>query len=425
MYSKARRAWVGAMVGWGGLIAAAFLLGGGVRDNLRAHVQAAPFVGSWIPAWGWRVLPAAALAVLVVAFAPRVVDRLAWRLVPIVSAATSTVWAVALNLVDGPGALTAPLTTRYEYLHDVRRVGSPGAFLAGFVDNLPTYATHVKSHPPGMVLVLWTMDRVGLGGAGWATVLVLAGGALAVAAVLVTLANVAGTDAARRAAPFVALAPAAVFVATSSDAFFAGVTAAGVALVVVATARSGRRSDALAAAGGLVLGAALFLSYGAALLLVVPVVVAVARRRVRPVVIAAAGAGVIALAFASAGFWWPAGLAATRAAYVAGVSPRRSYAYFVLANLAVFAVLVGPATAVGLARLRDRRVWWLAGAALVAVAAADLSGMSKAEVERIWLPFVPWVVVACCALPALARRRWLAAQVGTGLALQVLLRSPW
>jgi len=88
-------------------------------------------------------------------------------------------------------------------------------------------------------------------------------------------------------------------------------------------------------------------------------------------------------------------------------------------------VAVGPATAAGLARLRDRRVWWLTGGTLVAIAAADLSGMSKAEVERIWLPFVPWVVVASCALPLLSRRRWLAIQAGTGLALQVALRSPW
>ena len=34
------------------------------------------------------------------------------------------------------------------------------------------------------------------------------------------------------------------------------------------------------------------------------------------------------------------------------------------------------------------------------VAAADLSRMSKAEVERIWLPFVPWLLIATAFLPA-------------------------
>ena len=43
---------------------------------------------------------------------------------------------------------------------------------------------------------------------------------------------------------------------------------------------------------------------------------------------------------------------------------------------------------------RDRRAWLVVGAALVAVALADLSGMSKAEVERIWLPFAPFVLAA-------------------------------
>ncbi|MEO6121349.1 MAG: hypothetical protein ABIW46_05210, partial [Acidimicrobiales bacterium] len=88
---------------------------------------------------------------------------------------------------------------------------------------------------------------------------------------------------------------------------------------------------------------------------------------------------------------------------------------------------IGPATAAGLGRLRHapKGVALLVGAALVAVLFADLSGLSKAEVERIWLPFVPWAVLACATLAAVSRRRWLAAQLGTGVALQVLLRSPW
>jgi hypothetical protein len=40
-------------------------------------------------------------------------------------------------------------------------------------------------------------------------------------------------------------------------------------------------------------------------------------------------------------------------------------------------------------RLRDRQLWLLVGAALTAVLLADVSGLSKAEVERIWLPFAP------------------------------------
>jgi hypothetical protein len=58
---------------------------------------------------------------------------------------------------------------------------------------------------------------------------------------------------------------------------------------------------------------------------------------------------------------------------------------------------------------------------LLAVAAADVSQMARGEVERIWLPFVPWLALAAPG----HRRAWLAAQVTVGLALQAALRSPW
>jgi hypothetical protein len=77
-------------------------------------------------------------------------------------------------------------------------------------------------------------------------------------------------------------------------------------------------------------------------------------------------------------------------------------------------------------------VVWLVGAAVGAVLLADVSGMSKAEVERIWLPFVPWIVVAAAALATgvgRAARRiprgWLAAQVGLAVLVSVAVRSPW
>ncbi|MGW4156291.1 hypothetical protein ACWEDF_24370 [Micromonospora chersina] len=63
----------------------------------------------------------------------------------------------------------------------------------------------------------------------------------------------------------------------------------------------------------------------------------------------------------------------------------------------------------------------LPAAAALAVTTADLSGMSKAEVERIWLPFVVWLLVAAAHLPPPARRWWLAAQALTALAVNHLL----
>lgn len=414
--------WVGPAA-WAGLVLVAFATGGAVRADRSAHVGAAPFVGSWVPQAGWRLVPAVVLAGLAVALGPTLAATLRWRALLLASGAGGLAWAVALAWTRSR-PISDPLATRYEYLRVVPGISSVGDFVRGFVDAVPGYPTHVKSHPPGTVVVFWVLDRVGLPGPGPATVVVLVAGTLAGVAALMTLREVAGEAAARRAAPFVALAPAAVFVATSTDALFAGVAAGGVALVVLASGRRGRRSSVLAVLGGLVLGASLFLSYGLVLLLVLPAAVCVRRHRLDVLVVAGAVMAGIAVAFAAAGFWWLDGLDAARAAYGAGQSALRPYRYFVVANLAVFAVLIGPATAGALTRLRDRRAWLLVGGALAAVGLADASGLSKGEVERIWLPFVPWVVLACCALPGRARP-WLAANLGTGLALQLLLRSPW
>ena len=167
--------------------------------------------------------------------------------------ASAIVWAIALGLNDGWRGLTDPLV-RLQYIRTVPKVGNPFSFLSTFTDRLPGYNIHTKGHPPGMVLVLWALDRVGLGGVGANLALVLAGGAASVAAVMVAVREVAGEAAARAAAPFLVLAPAAIWW-SSGDAFFAGVSAWAITLVVLATGTEGRRSDRLALAGGLLFGA--------------------------------------------------------------------------------------------------------------------------------------------------------------------------
>jgi hypothetical protein len=67
----------------------------------------------------------------------------------------------------------------------------------------------------------------------------------------------------------------------------------------------------------------------------------------------------------------------------------------------------------------------LSGAAVVIVLLADLSQMSKAEVERIWLPFVPWLMLSTALLPEHWRRWGLLLQVGWAIAVQQLLYTSW
>ena len=51
--------------------------------------------------------------------------------------------------------------------------------------------------------------------------------------------------------------------------------------------------------------------------------------------------------------------------------------------------------------------------------------MSKAEVERIWLPFVPWLTLSLALLPGGWRRWGLGLQVLTALLVQHLLYTTW
>ena len=68
----------------------------------------------------------------------------------------------------------------------------------------------------------------------------------------------------------------------------------------------------------------------------------------------------------------------------------------------------------------------LVGAAVVVVAVADASGMSKAEVERIWLPFVPWLTrVVRAAARAAGGGGGSAPRCVAALLVQHLLYTAW
>lgn len=372
------------------------------------------------------VLAPIGVAVVVVWLAPRFAREWSWRRLLIAATAGAVLWALALALVRGPGWVLRPVGSPLDYLTAVPAVGSPGAFLSTFTGRIAAYPSHVRSHPPGMVLLLWGMGKAGLGGAGWAAALDILGGALAVPAVMVAVREIGSEAKVRAVGPFLVLAPAALWVATSADALYAGVGAWAVALIVLATGREGRRGVVLAAAGGVLFGIGIFLSYGLVLVALIPISVAWSRRAWRVLPIAAGGVAVVAVLFAVAGFWWLDGLLATREQYALGIARYRPAAFFLVANLAALAVAVGPATATGLAHLRDRRLWLLVGPALAAVAVADVSGMSKGEVERIWLPFAMWMLVACAPLARSPRSRaWLGSQALVAVAVQVGVRTPW
>jgi hypothetical protein len=409
-------------------------------EGTRLHL-----LGGWVlrGAFDVRWTPGVCLSVAVgvagVLVGPTLAARASWRVLLPGSALAAALWAVALALPSGPAQLVEPLASRYEYPHDVARVGSLGGYLSGFLASVPAdsahpWTTHVAGHPPGALLVFVLLDRVGMSGLGWAAALCIAGGAAAVPAVLVAVRAVAGAGPARAAAPFLVFAPAALWVATSADALFAGVAAWGVALLATAAGRDpGRGADLRALLGGLLLGLALFLSFGlTALGLVVLAVVLVhaprlGRRAVGRVLgIGAVGVLVVVAAFAVGGYWWVEGLSAAGDRVRSGPSyADRPPSFFVFANLAAAALALGPAAVAGLASVHRGRLALVPLAALAGMLVSDASGLVRGEAERIWLPFFGWALTATAFLPRRQRRGWLLLSVVLAIGIGVVVRTEW
>ncbi|GAA2514744.1 glycosyltransferase family 39 protein [Streptomyces levis] len=453
------------------LVAAAVLVGRRIEETSHTlFVDWPPLLASWGPHAGPGTPAAVLVAVAVVAYGPSLAARLPWRALLPLAWGAATAWILSLALVDGwHRGVAVRLTTRYEYLQVVDRFHDIPAALRGFtghilLDSPDPWPAHVVGHPPAATLTFVLLDRIGLRGGGWAGMWCVVAGATACVAVLVTVRALAGEALARRAAPFLVLAPAAVWMGTSADAWFAAVAAWAVALLALAVTG---RSPGWAGASGLLFGLTCYLSYGLTLVAAIAAAVLVLGRsgiRERPVLLPALAAGlaVVPAAFTVAGFDWWEGYRLLVTRYHQGAGGIRPYGYWVWANPACAVLVTGLATAAGLRRtaavlLAHRDAWsvrargssgrgpgrtrgasrpgpgrargattrlaFLVSAALLALLAADLSGMSKAETERIWLPFAVWLLPACALLPR--PRAWLVAQALLALLLNHLLRTGW
>jgi hypothetical protein len=398
------------------------------------HAGAAPLFGHWLPHLGPGTGPALAVAFLVVWHGPGLAARLSWHRLLAAGYAAAVTWTLALALVDGwQRGLAGRLTTQFEYLSEVPGVTGIPVLLRGFasriVDGGPDpWTTHVAGHPPGALLIFVLLGRVGLGGGAWAALLcVLAGSAVAVA-VPVTLRALGAEEAARAAIPFLVLFPGAVWIGASADGLFAGVAAVGLCLLTLGLTR---RSPLTVVAAGLVLAFCAYLSYGLVLLApLVLVVVVLSRAHWRLLPWALGGAVAVVVAFTASGFWWLDGYHLVQQRYYQGLASQRPYAYWVWADLAALTACTGPAAAAILRRasrwpVRLEPSTLLPLAAVAAILVADVTGLSKAEVERIWLPFAVWLPAGAVLLPAPSRRGWLAIQAVTALLINHLVLTGW
>jgi methylthioxylose transferase len=415
-----------------------------------------PLLAFWHPHTGVGT-PLTVLCLLLGLLLQRRAPRLRWGHLLLAGWLLALAWMFSLVMIDGldKGWLTV-LTNPNEYLHDLPRITSPAEFLRTFshyiayggdVDGTNGWTTHVAGHPPLATLVFWALARVGLGGGGWAGLLCILVSSAAAVGMPVVLRELGAPDAARRLVPFAALMPGAVWMAVSADGLFAGVAVGGLALACRGAGPAHPRARlGSSLAGGVLLGAAIYLSYGLVLFgFVVLAAVVVGARGVglravlRPWLVSTAGVVLVAAAHFALGFNWFVGLARLRVRYYQQTASDRPYSYFVWANLAAWLVAWSPLLAYGVVRvvgvlLRSRRTGWtqdvvvavIGAAGTAAALAADLSAMSKAETERIWLTFG---AVAYAAL-ALVRGRWLPAvalvlTAGWAVLVNSLLDTGW
>jgi methylthioxylose transferase len=411
-------------------------------DRFHDFAGTAPIFGWWNNHFGWGTVPAVVIGAAAVMWGQAVAQRLPWRWVPWVVWVTACAWAFSLAMVDGwQRGFAGRLTARHEYLRQVPSVTDiPEAvrtFAGRILDYQPdSWITHVSGHPPGALLTFVWLDRIGLGGGAWAALLCLLVGSSAAAAIVVAVRALVDEDTARLAAPFVAVAPTAIWIAVSADGYFAGVAAWGITLLALAVRRTARWPVLAAAGSGLLLGWGIFLNYGLGLMVLPALAVLFAavdwRAALRALVPAALAALAVVAVFAVAGFWWFDGYTLVQERYWQGIANDRPFQYWSWANFASVVCAIGLGSVAGIGRAFDRAAIRLRPGlhlvvfgALAALVLADLSMLSKAETERIWLPFTIWLPAAAALLPPRTQRWWLAVNVVGALLLNHLILTNW
>ncbi|MGH3346944.1 MAG: glycosyltransferase 87 family protein, partial [Nocardioides sp.] len=333
------------------------------RSARAGGISVPPLHGTWQPRWfGPGTLPALVLAALGWRYGTDLARRLPWRPLLLAAYVVGVAWLVSLAVTDDGAFGIAHVTAHgYDYGDTARAVIDVPELVRGWVpridaDHPDNFVTHVAGHPPLALLFFVGLARVGLGSdvaMGLAVVVIAASTA---PAVLVALRRLGAEDAARRAAPFLVLGPAALFMAVSADAVFGAVAAWGLAaLAGAATSTRRGRVVAWSLLAGLLLGCCVMLSYGLPLLGFLALAVLAVARSWWPMPIAATAALVVVLGFAAAGFAWWEAYPELHERYWRGLASARPGGYWTWANLAALGLCGGPAMAAGLGRLVAQR----------------------------------------------------------------------
>jgi len=406
-----------------------------VYAGAQLGTASAPFLGRYRVHMGAGSLLAPAVAVVILALAARGWwERMAWRWVQVTAYLTALAWAMALALADGASGLTDALGSPEEYLVDLSDVGDdPDGYLARFTADPAAHAVATRGHPPGPVLLLWALARLGVADHVVLGLLVTALGVLTVPLVLAAVRDSCGETPARRYAPVLVLAPYAVWVAVSMDAI---VAVLGAALVVAGVRASRRQSKGWPAGGwallaGLLTGVAALFSYAAPWLGLSVVCLYFARRRPGLNIVTGVGALLPLFGAQALGFNWVEGLQMAHSDYTSRIEPYRSALWWSGISLVALLLAAGPPLFASGRKIRNTAAWpFLAGAG-AAVTFSIVTGLARGGVEHAWLAFFPWLTVAAVAPERQAGPPVAAPLLLAGLGaivavtVEALLATPW
>ncbi|MDQ6729455.1 MAG: hypothetical protein M3022_03915 [Actinomycetota bacterium] len=391
----------------------------------------APFLMSWAPHPAWPVVIGVVVSLGAAALAPWAMARIRGSVTfGAVLATGSLAVGLAVNAArTGPSGWShvfdlgghGSVEASREYLPALAQLHQGVHYYVGhFASLLPHLPTHTKGNPPGPVVA---MHLLGITTAGRLAAVCIAATALSAPLAYLLGRELGDERRGRLAGILMIFAPAAVlFGVTSVDAVFTALGTAAAWLLV--SPRVGRR-----AAGCALVAVASFSSW---LLLAIPVwAVLVTLRRegaraAAALAVAAAGAVLLlTVVLAVLLDYDPVGiLRALARMYSAGAAAHRPYVFWLFGSPAAWTAMLGLPIAWFAARaLSGGDPAALALVALIVV--STVAGFTKAETERIWLPFVPLACVAAAALPIGRLRPLLGALAVQSLAVEVLFETLW
>jgi hypothetical protein len=390
-----------------------------------------PFLMSWSPHLAWPAVSGAVVALGAAGLAPRAMARVHGRrafgaVLYVMSLAVGLAvnaarrgpagWSHVFDL-SGHGSFEASR----EYLPALAQLHQGVRhYVAHFASLLPYLPTHAKGNPPGPVVA---MHLLGITSAGRLAAVCIAAAALSAPLAYLLGHELGGERRGRLAGVLMIFSPAAVlFGVTSVDAIFMAIGTAIAWLLV--SPRIGRRG-----LGCALVAVASFFSW---VLLAIPawaVLVTLRRRGGR-------AAAVLAVSVAASVLATTAALAllldydpvtilrALTRIYGDGAAAHRPYLFWLFGSPAAWMAMLGLPIAWWAARaLTEGDPAALALAAVIAV--STVAGFTKAETERIWLPFVPLACVAAAALPIGRLRPLLGALAVQALVVELLFGTVW